>query len=373
MPWFILIHSNGPNQNGNMVSSPNTTGALGPQAFQVRIEIANAIELLAGLTEQEIVAVLMDGPLDQLLRTIAPLQVDDRREGELIYDYLLRHKAGLALLASTRRAITEAYGLEGSIEGNRVYVSPDEHQWFDNGVMFLQGEERFGGLLGLYRNGKISFGVSARDTLKGEAVGPDDLVYIELEEYRRLAKERFRVTPGEIDSVSAELKQLIESGVAEESRYQQWLENHPWAFGAQYSAVQSHARLDDQNIPDFSGVRVRDGSRDILEIKSPHLTLFRANGEFATGFNSAWNQCERYLDFARQESGYLLRQRELRFENPRCYLVAGRNLTQEQLAAVRAKERMNPAITFLTYNDLQTIVDGTVAFIKALQKGSHSV
>lgn len=344
--------------------------ALRSEAFQARAAIDDALDHLAALTEEEVVRVLTDGPLDRMLRIIAPLQRDDRHDGELLYDYLLRHKAGLTLLAQIRRAVTNNYSLEGSVDGKRVYVSPDERQWFENGVMFLQGEERFAGLIGLYAEGKISFAVSARDTLKGEAVGPDDLLYIDVEEYRRLARERFRTTPTEVDSASSELKALLSNGVGDEAQYQVYLERHPWVLGAQYSAVQSHERFDDRNIPDFSGVRIRDGSRDILEIKSPSLNLFRADGEFTADFSNAWHQIERYLDFTRRDADYLFRKRGLVFENPHCYLVAGHGLTQEQLSKVRAKERMNPAVTFLTYDDLQTLVDGTVALLKRLQAAS---
>lgn len=341
-----------------------------PEAFQARASLEDALTRLAALTEEEVVGVLLDGPLDRLLQIIAPIQQDDKREGELLYDYLLRHKDGLTLLAQIRRAITNNYSLVGHVNGKRVYVSPDERQWFENGVMFLQGEERFGGLIGLYREGKISFAVSARDTLKGEAIGPNDVVYFEVEEYRRLARERFHETPAEIDAAPLELRTLLGDGVRDEAQYQAYLERHPWVLGAQYSSVQSHERFDDRNVPDFSGVRLRDGSRDILEIKSPSLSLFRTDGEFTADFSNAWHQVERYLDFARRNADYLLRERGLRFENPHCYLVAGHELTQEQLGKVRAKERMNPAVTFLTYDDLQTLVDGTVALIKRLHVAS---
>lgn len=343
-----------------------TTPPLGNDAFQARAALDDALERLTRLSEPAIVRVLADGPLERLLQAIAPLHQDDRREGELLYDYLLRHKDGLTLLAQVRRAITHNYSLAGDVGGERVYVSPDTQQWFEDGVMFLQGEERFGGLIGLYREGKISFGIAARDTLKGEALGPNDFVYVELEEYRRLANERFH-TQTEIDTAASELRSLLRDSVKDESQYQAYLERHPWILGAQYTGVQSHARFDDRNIPDFSGVRIRDGSRDILEIKSPALSLFRADGEFSADFSNAWHQVERYLDFARRNSDYLFRERGLRFENPHCYLIAGQGLTQEQLSKVRGKERMNPAVTFLTYDDLQTLVDGTVAMIKRLK------
>ena len=59
----------------------------------------------------------------------------------------------------------------------------------------------------------------------------------------------------------------------------------------------SHISLNDENIPDFTGVRYRDGSRDIIEIKQPFIPIFRGDNLFRSEFNQSWDQVERYLDF----------------------------------------------------------------------------
>jgi len=74
------------------------------------------------------------------------------------------------------------------------------------------------------------------------------------------------------------------------------------------------------------------------------------------------------LDFTRQEAEYLRRQKGLFFDNPKCYLLIGYNLSEKQLKEIRRKERLNPAITILTYNDLLSMAKSTVDFIKALKK-----
>ena len=152
-----------------------------------------------------------------------------------------------------------------------------------------------------------------------------------------------------------------------EDLYQKFFVAHPWIFGAQYKQIVSHDAFNDENIPDFTGVRVRDAARDIIEIKSPSLSLVQRNGELRAEFNKAWNQAERYLDFARSHSDYLYREKGLRFENPICYLIAGYNLSDEHLRAVRRKERLNPAITLLTYNDVLALGKATVELINNLR------
>lgn len=154
---------------------------------------------------------------------------------------------------------------------------------------------------------------------------------------------------------------------SDEKKYQEFFMAHPWLFGAQYTRIDSHKAFNDENIPDFTGVRVRDAARDIIEIKSPTLPLFQQNDEPRSELNSAWNQAERYLDFARREADYLHRQKGLSFENPRCFLLAGHSLTDTQLEVIRLKERLNPAITVLTYNDVLALARETVKFIKGLR------
>ena len=273
------------------------------RVFQARAAFEEALIQLAKLTRDEVAVVLGDRVLDRIIRSIAPTRIEEPDKSQLIYDYLLRYKDGLQLLALARLAITQNYSIEGIVNGHRVYVSPNHVQWFEDGVMFLQGQERFGGLIGLYRQGNVMFGIAARDTAKGEALGPDDFLFVDAAEATRMAAQRPRVRTEQLDSAAAALSALLNRGDPREHSYQQFLQRHPWALGAQYSSITAHEAFDDKNIPDFSGVRVRDGARDILEIKSPFLSLFRTDGDLNSDFNDAWNQTERCLESDRTIPG----------------------------------------------------------------------
>jgi hypothetical protein len=156
-----------------------------------------------------------------------------------------------------------------------------------------------------------------------------------------------------------QLELLLEDKVEDEGRYQEFLETNPWILGGHHSRIDRHTNLDDENIPDFTGVRHYDTHRDIVEFKQPFLPLFKKDGGFSAAFNDAWGQAERYLIFARRERDYLAR-KGLSFENPRCFLVAGYKLTSEQLRLIRDKESLNPAMTVLTYESVIMIGKGLV-------------
>ena len=148
------------------------------------------------------------------------------------------------------------------------------------------------------------------------------------------------------------LKELLSSKCEVESEYQELLEQHPWMFGGQYKTIERHTKLDDKGIPDFTAVRCSDSFRDIIEFKQPFLQCFRVGGAFASGFNDSWNQAERYLTFVNRQHSYLREEKNLRFENPRCLLVLGYDLTDPQLQKIRAKETLSLSIGVFTYDHL---------------------
>ncbi len=326
--------------------------------------LQKASEIIQEVSDVEATEILGDGVLDLFLRSILKPRKDFPELS--IYDYLLQNKHRATLVALLRHAITHNYSIKGVVEGHPTFVSPDFHQWFQDGVMFMQGGEKFEGLMGLYQDGEVKFAIAARVIRGGEQCGPDDFIFISIEEAKERSK---RIKPQSLDSFDAAVKRLeflLENRSNDESEYQSLLEENPWMLGAEYEAIHSHQALDDENIPDFTGVRVHDKYRDIIEIKPPFLALFRkSDGEFRSDFNTAWNQAERYINFALTESDYL-RRKGLMFENPKCYLLIGYALTDEQRKKIVVKERMNPSIRVRTYEDFLTYAKSTIQFVKTI-------
>lgn len=291
---------------------------------------------------------------------------------QTLYDKLLHNKNRLVALSLLRQSIHERCAFEGIVNGTKAFVSPTLQQWFDNGIMLMQGKAPFEGCICCYQDGELKFAITAREVISGEMLGPQDFRFVgiqQLDESTHSKRKNFSLDNlrGGIEA----LELLIQNRVDDESAYQQILESHSWMLGAQYSRIEPHKKFDDRNIPDFTGVRTRDGFRDIIEIKHPFVTCFRQDGDFSSEFNQAWNQGERYLAFARKESDYLRRQKSLDFENPNCWLLMGLELTPHQRQRLIEKGSMNPAIQFATYRDVLTMAKGTFDLISVVVQNSR--
>lgn len=149
-----------------------------------------------------------------------------------------------------------------------------------------------------------------------------------------------------------ELDDLLSAKCDDESKYQELLQRNPWILGASYSEVNRHVKLNDENVPDFTAIRAYDGCNDVIELKQPFLSLFRQDGSFAASFNDSWNQAERYLDFCNQQRTYLLHEKQIKFENPRCLLLLGFNVNSMGIKCIKTKESMNRLISVVTYDQL---------------------
>lgn len=328
----------------------------------VRDALRRAAGRLKKMSDGEVATALGTGALDAFLRSIldpTALRGNDRS----IYENLLANKFRATVIARLRLALTRNYSVEGRIEnGTTVYVSPIDFQWH-KGVMFVQGDERFRGIFGLYEDGEVRFGVAARKIAPGERIGPKDIAFIPVDQVNERSRALAATPKSRLEAAVETLERQLNDADNEEKTYQRILEENPWMLGGEYSVVQPHRHLDERNLPDFAGVKIHDNSRDIIEIKAPFLKLFNQDGEFSADFNAAWNQAERYLAFVRQERDYLSR-KGLSFINPKCWLLIGRGLTAQERERIAAKERFVPAIRVLTYDDLVKFARHTIKFAK---------
>jgi hypothetical protein len=321
--------------------------------------------ILQELSDSEVGKSLGTGAMDDLLKAI--LDPSKVKKYPSIAEFLLANKTRASLLALMRYAITQNYSFKSiNMAGTEVFYSPEHNQWVEDGVIFLLGKERFAGAFVLYRNKELRFAKTTREIRVGEQIGPENIIFIGIEEVKKLLKTLPPNEISDLDKPIHKLKELLKRQERNESKYQKWIQRYPWVLGVQYESVQDHRKLDDENIPDFTGVRVRDKNRDIFEIKQPFLPIFRKDGNFASEFNDAWNQIERYLNFAREDKDYL-RRKGLNFDNPKCYLIIGFEIPDDGLKKIRAKERLNPAIEILTYNDLIIFAEQTIEFVNNLK------
>ena len=334
--------------------------------------ISDLVEILNQLSDDDVVQLLGTGSLNDLLKAILDPSLESQYPN--LNEFLLANKGRAAILALLRYAITNNYSFRGiDKDGRKSFISPSHIQWFDDGVIFMQGNARFEGLVGLYRKGgKLSYAILARDAKAGETLGPEYFEFVDQEDFSERMKQ---VQPKKISNLEEpvqKLEILLKAYNNNESEYQELLIQYPWVLGATYKEIHRHTNLDDKNIPDFTGARIFGGHRDILEIKPPFTKMFRDNGTLNANFHDAWTQAERYLDFARLERDYLQRKGFL-FDNPRCYLILGYDLKDNEVDLIRAKERMNPSISLLTYNDLLVFMKWTAKFIQDLNANTKTL
>jgi hypothetical protein len=322
-------------------------------------------DLIGKLSDEEVAEVFHhDTILSLLQRFLDPASVNNYTP---IGEFFLANKFRGALLANIRILISRLYSLKFQTGDHIVYLSPVAFQWFEDSVILTEGSTPFEGYICRYRSGELTVGIAARAVPAGEDMGPDDFMFISLDVFnQQLASIPSKETYNLNASVH-ELEKLIAAKDNEEAKYQRLLATYPWMFGAQYQFIQGHIKLDDANIPDFTGKRAKDGSHDIFEIKPPFTRLFNREGEFSTDFLRFWDQAERYLDFVREEKDYLLRHKGLAFDNPRCFLIAGIGLNDQERRRLKAKEKMNPAIEALTYDDLLSLSRSTINVLKNLK------
>ena len=332
-----------------------------PDISRGRTLLQELATICENLPDENLWNVFKDGNLDAFLSSI--FDPAKAKSYPSIGDFFLKNKWRSSIIAAIRSAITR----NKVIELNGFYASPSEMQWDGDGVLILECERPFEGFICKYENDQLGYAVMARDAKKGDRLGEDAFVFVSLDEFNSRYKSHALPSLNDLNRPISELNRLLDTQESSEAKYQQLLVGHSWSLGLQYSQIQSHEKFDDKNIPDFTGVRVSDGCRDIFEIKPPTMGVFRSDGEFTASFNAAWNQAERYLNFAREEADYLHR-KGLRFENPKCTLICGHDLSSQNLKNLRIKQRMNPAIHLMTFDDLLSFMKSTVAFIQKMTK-----
>lgn len=328
--------------------------------------ITELTKILREISDKEVDELLNSKTREEILTSI--LDSSEATKFPSVVHFLLANKARASLLADIRHFITNHYSFYGEQGDYKGYCSPDRSQWFEDGIMFLSGEERFSGFIGLFQNNEIKYAIAARDIEPNEEVGKDHLIFLSIEEFN----EKFKAIPpkqlSDLDEPIRELQELLDTENNDESKYQEWLQKYPWILGINYDLVERHKKLDDENIPDFTGRKVHDNTRDIIEIKPPFAKLFKKDGNFSNEFLTDWSQTKRYINFASENKGYLLREKGLIFENPKGYLIMGYNLSKEERRRLSIEERLTPTANIFTYNELLDYAAHTVNFVKQLMK-----
>jgi len=164
----------------------------------------------------------------------------------------------------------------------------------------------------------------------------------------------------EMRSAVAQLRTNLDSDIAEEKVYQEWCENHSWAFGNSYVVNDEIREISPGDHLDLLLPTVISGYRDLVELKRPDHNVLNydeshRNYYFAADAAKAIGQCHRYLDVLQEVALNGLRDHpEIVAYHPRAIIVMGRSddWSQEKLKALHGLNRRMNSITIMTYDQL---------------------
>jgi len=322
---------------------------------------------LSNLTGEEISEIISNGFLTDLLFSFLSPSNDEPKES--LFEYLIQNRKHLQFAPIIYKELIRRCTFEINNAGFTTIISPSHMQWVENGFMYLEGFTPFsGGIRACFPDETIKIVTARRHICPGEKITHNDIKFLPIESANHVARTVPSNLITDLDAPIHQLKDLLAKQIENESEYQSLISKFPWILGAQYLSVHSHKILDDGNIPDFTALRVKDLASDIFEIKQPFLKCFRKNGSLSSEFLSAWQQLLRYIDFAEQESSYLNRQKSIKFNNPKGYLIIGYNLNQKERLEIQRLERQHKNIQILTYDDLLSYSENTVSWVRKLRE-----
>lgn len=306
-------------------------------------------ETLARVSDADAEMILGDGALERLIGAIVPAA----KSGANPHEHLATHKRRASLLARLRHGVNE----RSAHRHDDVFVSPTRVQWFYDGLTFLEGTAPYEGVVGLYRDGVVRYGLNVVDAERDQGLGPLEADFVSVTE----ARKAFRGSKP-ADGLASMIELL--SG-DDPDGWITWLSANPWAIGAQHSSVErvSHG---DAALPKVVAKRSTDSAHDVLLVASPQTAIVGKTGRVLSSFRELWMQAEQQRTFVQRQSGFLKRELGWKIRDPRFIVMAGSTLTSAERNAVRDElEKHHASIRLVTFGELEALARATHAFFES--------
>jgi len=194
------------------------------------------------------------------------------------------------------------------------------------------------------------------------------------EEIVRALRQSIRL--GAMQLAVAQLRAALEAGDAPEQVYQNWCEEHFWAFGNAYVVRESVRRLSASDQADAILRHTASGLRDIVELKRPDMQVLQYDSDhknyyFSAQVSRALGQCHRYLDVFSDEASKGLRDfDEVVAYHPRAIVVIGRSNTwdHEMQCALHGLNSRLHGITVMTFDHLLQQAERLLDIVKPSER-----
>tara|TARA_R110000772_G_scaffold63282_1_gene141751 strand:+ start:1284 stop:2351 length:1068 start_codon:yes stop_codon:yes gene_type:complete len=164
----------------------------------------------------------------------------------------------------------------------------------------------------------------------------------------------------EMQHAVSELQNNLDSGINDENTYQEWCQNHSWAFGSAYVVNDEVRNISASDNLDLLLPTVIAGYRDLVELKRPDMQVLNydkghRNYYWTSDVSKAIGQCHRYLDILHEVAANGLRDHpEIVAYHPRAIIVIGRSndWDENQLRALHGLNHRLSSVTVMTYDQL---------------------
>lgn len=164
----------------------------------------------------------------------------------------------------------------------------------------------------------------------------------------------------EMQNAVADLREKLSSEQSDEKIYQEWCQNHSWAFGNAHVVNDDIRTISPSDSVDLLLPTVITGYRDLVELKRPNMDVLRfdkshRNHYWSSDVSQAIGQCHRYLDVLHEVAANGLRDHpEIVAYHPRAIIVIGRSndWNNDQLKSLHGLNHRLKDVTVMTYDQL---------------------
>lgn len=186
---------------------------------------------------------------------------------------------------------------------------------------------------------------------------------------------RYSVRLSEMKTAMLELRNLLDGGISDEKCYQEWCEEHPWAFGNNFVVNDDIRNISTQDQVDILVPRLLAGFRDIIELKRPDMEVLyydeaHRDYYFSSDVSKALGQCHRYLDvFTEAASKGLIGSEHIVAYHPEATIVMGRmtDWSEGKRKALHGLNARLSGIRIITYDHLLAQGESLIDYLSNIE------